>query len=168
MSGCGLLLRNGVSPVPQIALQFKDPRESFVFGDERVREVWRGENAGGRERRWVQFRSFFHIQTPSPSEWKKAPFTPPGPGADENMGQWTKLNYETKGPLYKCEPMLSYCRSKWTNGWRPGMHLSLDEETAGCKARCSLVTRIKTRRRRSCWSTRSRRARRRRQPERQW
>ena len=60
------------------------------------------------------------------------------------MGQWTKLNYETKEPLYKCEPMLSYCRSKWTNGWRPGMHLSLDEETAGCKARCSLVTRIKT------------------------
>ena len=57
MCGCGLLLRNGVSPVPQMALQFKDPRESFVFGDDRVRDVWKGENCGGSERRWVQFRS---------------------------------------------------------------------------------------------------------------
>ena len=147
MTGCGLLLRNGVSPVPQMALQFKDPRESFVFGDERVREVWRGEHCGGREKRWVQFRSFFHIQTPNPLEWKKAPFIPPGPaatGADEKEGRWNHLNFETRGPLYKCEPMLSHCRGKWTDGWRPGMHLSLDEETAGCKARCSLVTRIKT------------------------
>ena len=40
--------------------------------------------------------------------------------------------------------MLSYCRGKWTTGWRPGKSLSLDEETAGCKARCALVTRIKT------------------------
>jgi len=47
-------------------------------------------------------------------------------------------------PLRKCEPMLSYCCAKWTSGWRPGKSLSLDEETAGCKARCALVTRIKT------------------------
>ena len=119
MCGCGLLLRNGVSPVPQMALQFKDPRESFVFGDDRVRDVWKGENCGGSERRWKQFRSFFHIQTPNPFEWKKAPYAPPGPGADEKTGKWTKLNYETKGPLYKCEPMLSYCRNKWCKAYLP-------------------------------------------------
>ena len=144
MCGCGLLLRNGVCPVPQMALQFKDPRESFVFGDDRVRNVWKGEHCGGSERRWVQFRSFFHIQTPNPFEWKKAPFAPPGPGADEKTGKWTKLNYETKGPLYKCEPMLSYCRNKWCSAYLPGKDASLDEETAGCKARCAIVTRIKT------------------------
>lgn len=51
MCGCGLLLRNGVSPAPQQTLQFKDPRESFVFGDARVKEVWPGINCGGSERR---------------------------------------------------------------------------------------------------------------------
>ena len=40
--------------------------------------------------------------------------------------------------------MLSHCRGRWTGGYRPGIKLSLDEETAGCKARCALVTRIKT------------------------
>ena len=59
MCGCGLLLRNGVSPVPQMTLQFKDPRDSFVFGDARVKEVWPGTNCGGSERRWVQWCSFF-------------------------------------------------------------------------------------------------------------
>jgi len=39
--------------------------------------------------------------------------------------------------------MLSYCRNKWTSAYLPGKSLSLDEETAGCKARCALVTRIK-------------------------
>lgn len=142
--GCGLLLRNGVSPVPQMALQFKDPRESFVFGDQRVKDVWPGKDCGGSERRWVQFRSFFHIQTKDPTDWKQAPLTPGGPGNDLDTERWTKLPYTTPAPLHKCEPMLSYCRGKWTSGWRPGKDLSLDEETAGCKARCSLVTRIKT------------------------
>lgn len=141
---CGLLLRNGVSPVPQMALQFKDPRDSFVFGDSRVKEVWSGIGCGGAERRWVQFRSFFHIQSYSPLEWKQAPLTPPGPGNDLKEERWTLLHYQTAGPLKKCEPMLSYCRGKWTVGYRPGKKVSLDEETAGCKARCALVTRIKT------------------------
>ena len=144
MCGCGLLIRNGVSPVPQMALNFKNPCDNFIFGDDRVRAVWKGENCGGSARRWQQFRSFFHVQTPNPFEWKKAPFSPPGPGADEKIGKWTKLNYETKGPLYKCEPMLSYCRNKWSAAYLPGKNLSLDEETQGCKARCSIVTRIKT------------------------
>ena len=133
----GLLLRNGVSPVPSMALNFKDPRESFVFGDNRVRDVWPGENCGGSERRWIQFRSFFHIQTHSPFEYKKA---------DPKTGAFVKLNYETAGPLKKLEPMLSYCRYKWTSGWRPGKKLSLDEETQGFKGRSSLVTRIKYKR----------------------
>ena len=54
-------------------------------------------------------------------------------GNDDKDGRWTKLNYETAGPLKKLEPMLSYCREKWTGGYRPGKKLSLDEETAGCK-----------------------------------
>ena len=39
--------------------------------------------------------------------------------------------------------MLSYCHSKWRNGWRPGKSLSLDEETVGCTGRCAIATRIK-------------------------
>ena len=39
--------------------------------------------------------------------------------------------------------MLSYCHGKWKSGWRAGKSLSLDEQTSGCKARCTLVTRIK-------------------------
>jgi hypothetical protein len=60
--GCGLLLRNGVAPSPDMTKVFSNPLESFVFGDQRVRDVWKGEQCGGSERRWIQFRSFFHIQ----------------------------------------------------------------------------------------------------------
>jgi hypothetical protein len=64
VKGCGLLLRNGVAPAPRQSLLFSDPRESFVFGDARVRAIWTGKDCGGGERRWVQFRSFFVLSYP--------------------------------------------------------------------------------------------------------
>lgn len=52
-------LRQGVAPCPRSDLLFKDPKDSFIFGDARIREVWPGKGCGGSERRWQHFRSFF-------------------------------------------------------------------------------------------------------------
>ena len=132
MAGCGLLLRAGVAPTPQIELVFKDPSMtmSFVWGDERVHKVWTGEGCGGSARRFVQFRSFLHIQNWNESEYKKT---------DPATGEFVKLDWKTKGPMAKCEPMMSYCRYKWSKGWLPGKSLSLDEMTLGFKGRCALA-----------------------------
>ena len=134
MAGCGLLLRNGVSPMPQMQLLFENPGQHFIFGDKRVQDAWPGINCGGPARRWTQFRSFFHIQDDSARNWKKA---------DPNTGEFMTLPFGAAGPLSKCEPMLSYARYKWGVSWLPGKRLSLDEETAGFKGRCALVVRIK-------------------------
>ena len=56
MAGCGLVLRAGVAPSPQIDLVFSDPSLSFIWGDERVRKVWPGTGCGGSERRFVSGR----------------------------------------------------------------------------------------------------------------
>ena len=134
VKGCGLLLRNGVAPTPNQVLAFQDPRNSFVWGDNRTREVWEGKGCGGPARRWQHFRSFFHIQSYAQQDMTKT---------DPKTGQFVKLDANTAGPLVKLEPMLSYMRMKWQRGWRPGKDLALDEETVGFKGRCSLVVRIK-------------------------
>lgn len=141
MAGCGLLLRAGVAPTPQMELLFRDPDSSFVFGDRRAKKVFPGMGCGGSARRFVQFRSFLHIQSHSPFDWKHA-------SVNEKTGEveLTKLDWKTAGPLKKCEPLLSYCRLNWERRWLPGMHLSLDEMTLGFKGRCAMVTRIKYKR----------------------
>lgn len=134
VKGLGLLLRNGVAPTPDQGLAFEDPRNSFVFGDHRIREIWDGKNCGGPARRWHQFRSFFHIQTYAQQDWTKT---------DPKTGKFVKLDASTAGPLHKLEPMLSYVRMKWGRGWRAGRDLALDEQTVGFKGRCALAVRIK-------------------------
>jgi hypothetical protein len=130
----GLLLRNGLNPYPQMDQMFEDPSMSFVWGDERARKALPGVGCGGPARRFNQFRSFCHIQTNSPLEWKVA---------DPATGEFKKINFASAGPMRKLEPMLSYCRFKWGSCWLPGMNLSLDEMTMGFKGRCAMVTRIK-------------------------
>ena len=137
MAGCGLLLRNGVAPVPQMHLLFENPTQHFIFGDKRVQDAWPGIHCGGPARRWTQFRSFFHVQNDSARNWKKA---------DPKTGEFMALPFATAGPMAKCEPMLSYVRHKWGICWLPGKRLSLDEETAGFKGRSAMVTRIKNKR----------------------
>ena len=134
VKGLGLLLRNGVAPTPNQGLAFDDPRNSFVFGDYRTREIWTGKGCGGPARRWQHFRSFFHIQNYAQQHWTKT---------DPTTGKFVKLDANTAGPLHKLEPMLSYVQVKWKRGWRCGRDLALDEETIGFKGRCSLVVRIK-------------------------
>ena len=134
VKGSGLLLRNGVAPTPKQGLAFQDPRNSFTWGDYRTREVWDEKNCGGPERRWQHFRSFFHIQNYAAQAWKKT---------DPKTGNFVKLDANTAGPLHKLEPLLSYMRMRWKDGWRPSRDLALDEETIGFKGRCSLVVRIK-------------------------
>ena len=136
MSGFGLLLRNGLAPVPQLSYMFKDPRTSFAFGDERARKAFPGTGCGGPDRRFTQFRSFCHIQGLAPENYK---ITDPATGIFMPM----QNNLSKRGPLFKLEPLLSFMRYKWPRGWRLGMHLSLDEMTVGFKGRCALVTRIK-------------------------
>ena len=146
MSGCGLLLRNGVAPVPSMSLNFKDPGDSFVWGDDRVKQVWKGEQCGGSDRRWKQFRSFLHIQSPNPFEFKQAKLVQGEHHASLAGGeviQFVRLPFETIGPLYKVEPMLSNARLHWERGRRPGKNLSLDEETQHSEARSSNKQRIK-------------------------
>lgn len=63
--GCGILLRNGVAPSPQVDLVFSDPAQSFVFGDMRARTAFPGDKCGGSAQRWKQFRSFLHLQSPN-------------------------------------------------------------------------------------------------------
>ena len=75
MCGCGLLLRAGVAPTPQIELVFKDPSLSFIWGDARVYKVWKGEGCGGSARRFRQFRSFLHIQNWNESEYLISDYT---------------------------------------------------------------------------------------------
>ena len=128
---CGLLLRAGVAPTPQIELVFQDPSMSFIWGDERVHKVWKGDGCGGSQRRFVQFRSFLHIQNWNESEYKKT---------DPTTGEFVKLDWKTKGPMAKCEPLMSYCRYKWLKGMLPGKGLSLDEMTLGFKGRCAPKT----------------------------
>ena len=141
MAGCGLILRAGVAPTPEMELLFRDPDSSFVFGDSRAKKVFPGTGCGGSARRFVQFRSFLHIQSHSPFDWK-------GANVNEKAGEveLTKLDWKTAGPLKKCEPLLSYCRLKWEHRWLPGMNLSLDEMTLGFKGRSALATRIKYKR----------------------
>ena len=134
VKGCGLLLRSGVAPNPQGGLVFSDPRNSFVFGDSRVRAIWPGTDSGGPERRWQQFRTFLHVQDYAAQKYKKT---------DPKTGKFVKQDMATAGPLNKLEPMISYVRMKWGRGWRAGMILSLDEQTIGYKGRCALVVRIK-------------------------
>ena len=134
VKGCGVLLRNGVAPCPQMLLQFQDPNKSFVFGDYRLLKIWDGKGFGGPERRWQHFRTFFHIQDFAAQNWKKT---------DPDTGKFVKLVSASTGPLHKLEPMISYVRMKWGRGWRPAMRLSLDEQTIGYKGRSALAIRIK-------------------------
>jgi len=134
VKGGGLLLRSGVAPSPQGGLVFSDPRKSFVFGDARVRAIWPGKDSGGPERRWQQFRTFFHVQNYAAQKYQKT---------DTKTGKFVKQEMSTAGPLNKLEPMLSYVRMKWGRSWRAGKLLSLDEQTIGYKGRCVLVVRIK-------------------------
>eukprot|EP00322_Chrysochromulina_rotalis_P012132 CAMPEP_0115869740 /NCGR_PEP_ID=MMETSP0287-20121206/21963_1 /TAXON_ID=412157 /ORGANISM="Chrysochromulina rotalis, Strain UIO044" /LENGTH=256 /DNA_ID=CAMNT_0003324433 /DNA_START=46 /DNA_END=815 /DNA_ORIENTATION=- len=39
IKGCGLFVRNGIAPVPEMERVFDDPLSSFVFGDKRAAEV---------------------------------------------------------------------------------------------------------------------------------
>ena len=130
----GLLLRNGVAPVPQLSLMFADPQKSFAFGDERVRSALPGEGCGGPAARFTQFRSFAHIQGNSTENWRKT---------DPATGKFVPLHYSEKTKLNKLEPMLSYMRYCWEKNWRAGKNIALDEMTIGFKGRCALVTRIK-------------------------
>ena len=135
VNGCGFVLRNGVAPSPQVDFVFNDPAQSFVFGDARARKAWPGDKCGGSARRWVQFRSFLHLQSPSAETWKKT---------DPKTGKFVPLPYGAgAGPLRKCEPFLSYWRYNWQRCYLPGRDLSLDEETQSFKGRDSKVTRIK-------------------------
>jgi hypothetical protein len=96
MSGCGLLLRAGVAPTPQMELLFRDPDSSFVFGDVRAKQAFPGKakGCGGSARRFVQFCSFLHIQNWNEREWKMT----------DEKGVFDK---NRAGPMAKCEPMLS-------------------------------------------------------------
>ena len=131
IKGCGLFVRNGLAPVPEMERVFDDPLTSFVFGDARASEVFPGTGVGGSKRRFRQFRSFLHIQCESERNWVKT----------NEEGEFVRLDPRTAGPLAKLEPMLSYCRGKWQTSWLPGVNLSLDEMTMGFKGRCALVTR---------------------------
>lgn len=133
IAGHGLLLRNGVAPLPEMERVFDNPADSFVFGDPRANEVLPGIGCGGSKRRMNQFRSFLHVQSVNPLAWK---ITSP-------EGAFVKHDWRTAGPLSKLEPMLSYVRHKWQKCWVPGKCLSLDEMTIGFKGRHYLVTRIK-------------------------
>lgn len=104
-----MLLRNGIAPTPSQGLQFGDPSNSFVFGDDRTREVWAGKDTvvAPRTPVWQHFRSFLHIQNYAQQNWTKT---------DPKTGKCVKLDSNTAGPLHKLEPLLSYVRMRWKDG----------------------------------------------------
>ena len=48
MKGLSVLVRNGLAPVPQIALNFSNPNSTFVYGDERMRQLFLCLSSGAK------------------------------------------------------------------------------------------------------------------------
>lgn len=55
----GIMIRNGLHPVPNQALLFADPSMSFSWGDNRVRYL-----LDRKYKRWQELRAFLHVQQP--------------------------------------------------------------------------------------------------------
>ena len=53
-----------------------------------------------------------HVQNHDPFKYKMT----------NDKGEFVPLSWQQrdKHPLWKCEPMLSYCRYRWEQGWLPG------------------------------------------------
>ncbi|KAK3245724.1 hypothetical protein CYMTET_44726 [Cymbomonas tetramitiformis] len=94
----GLLIRNGLSPVPDFRYNFTPPSSNFVFGDDRVIAALSGGYG-----RYKEFRAFFHLQDPRLAE-------PP----DQ--------------PFWKLKPIFDVVRTNIEELWYLGKHVSLDEQ----------------------------------------
>ncbi|KAK3238936.1 hypothetical protein CYMTET_51093 [Cymbomonas tetramitiformis] len=109
----GLLIRNGLSPVPDFRYNFTPPSSNFVFGDDRVIAALPGGYG-----RYKEFRAFFHLQDPRLAE-------PP----DQ--------------PFWKLKPIFDVVRTNSEELWYLGKHVSLDEQDCGFQGRSALKDKIK-------------------------
>ncbi|KAK3283886.1 hypothetical protein CYMTET_8436 [Cymbomonas tetramitiformis] len=109
----GILMRNGLSPVPDIRLMWANPSVSFVYGDDRVHGIFpRGVH------RYKEIKSFLHVSSPI----KEPP---------QNK------------PLFKVQDIVDHLISNSKRNWTLGRHLSKDEIDIGFQGRCALKDKIK-------------------------
>ena len=131
--GVSILIRNGLSPVPRMRLNFRNPQSSFVWGDDRLRQLWPGKGAA----RWQMFRTFLHIEPPIEQVLKKT--------GDIQKDAMAYAEYVAK-PLRKIEPLLSMTRERCILLWDAGWRLSLDEQTIGFQGKSRHKSRIRYKR----------------------
>ncbi|KAK3260453.1 hypothetical protein CYMTET_22200 [Cymbomonas tetramitiformis] len=109
----GVLMRNGLAPVPDIRLLWANPAVSFVYGDERVHAIFpRGVN------RYKEIKAFFHIAN-------------------------SALPQPPNKPFHKVEALLDHVKENSKRNWTPGRHLSKDEVDVGFQGRSELKDKIK-------------------------
>ncbi|KAK3238376.1 hypothetical protein CYMTET_51605 [Cymbomonas tetramitiformis] len=101
----GLLMRNGLAPVPDIRLNWTNPRDDFVYGDERVHGIFaRGVH------RYKELKAFFHVASPIVEPPKNKPF-------------------------FKVQNIVDHLVENSKLNWLPGRHLSKDEIDIGFQGR---------------------------------
>ncbi|KAK3286266.1 hypothetical protein CYMTET_6168 [Cymbomonas tetramitiformis] len=109
----GLLVRNGLAPIPDLKFHFVKPEGSFVFGDHRVQGLFERGYA-----RIKEFKALFHVQDP---------YAPQPPDT----------------PMWKVEPVLAALRKNSQDMWDTGPHVSLDEQDVGFQGRSEFKEKIK-------------------------
>ncbi|KAK3274750.1 hypothetical protein CYMTET_17076 [Cymbomonas tetramitiformis] len=109
----GLLMRNGLAPVPDIRLNWTNPRDDFVYGDERVHGIFARGVHGYKE-----LKAFFHVASPIVEPPKNKPF-------------------------FKVQNIVDHLVENSKLNWLPGRHLSKDEIDIGFQGRCALKDKIK-------------------------
>ncbi|KAK3247492.1 hypothetical protein CYMTET_43012 [Cymbomonas tetramitiformis] len=109
----GLLIRNGLNPVPDMRLNWSNPLESFVYGDERVQRLFpRGVQ------RYKELRAFIHVSDPYAKPAKDKPFI-------------------------KIQDIIDHVISNSKENWVLGRYLSLDEIDIGFQGRFAHKDKIK-------------------------